>query len=53
MKALKDYNWEEIRDALEAFADHMEATEPAAINSINALRSAADSCADASEEFAA
>lgn len=43
-KSLSDYDWNEIREALEAYAAHVEATEPAAVNTIATFRAAADEC---------
>lgn len=48
-KELKDYNWDEIRDALQQYADHLEKTAPHAVNTINTLRMAAESLPDAAE----
>lgn len=44
MKELKDYNWEEIRDALYAYAEHVQETEPHAVNTIAIFNNAADEC---------
>ncbi len=44
MKDVKDYDWDEIRDALGLYADWLEENEPHAVNSINTFRRAADEC---------
>ena len=43
-KDVKDYDWHEVRDALYAFAAHLEATEPHAKNTIALFTNAADKC---------
>ena len=44
MKSASDYDWDEIRDALVAFVEHLEKTEPAAVNTIALFRQAAEEC---------
>lgn len=49
-KSLKEYDWDEIRDALMAYADYLQEADPYAVNAICHLRNAAESTPDA-EEF--
>jgi len=44
MKQLKDYNWDEIRDALYEYAAYVDKTEPHAVNTIAIFNNAADEC---------
>lgn len=50
MKEVKDYNWEEIRDALYAYSEYVAETEPNAVNTIALFNNAADEC-PMSEDF--
>jgi hypothetical protein len=44
MKKVEEYNWEEIRDALYAYAEYVKETEPHAVNTISLFENAADEC---------
>ncbi|WP_428413084.1 hypothetical protein [Pararhizobium sp.] len=44
MKELKDYDWEEIQEALGQYADHLEENEPYAENAIAIFRQASERC---------
>ena len=43
MKKASEYDWEEIKDALYAYASYLEETEPHAVNTIRLFRCAAGS----------
>lgn len=41
MKTVQEYDWIEVQAALDAYADHLESTEPHAVNTIALFRNAA------------